>query len=393
MKDRQQTIPLLFPCSCMSILSLLFSYHFIPLTAGLPGALTGLGTVLLSRHFIKTRLIRILLASMVFGLILGTHAQLLERLPERSSPSAIFFKNLQTKTSEALHAKLAGSGFSEAETGVLIALVCGNKDNLEQKTRQNFQQTGVAHLLALSGLHIGIIYNLLQKIFFFLPGFGGRWAKIRGALTLTLLWLYALITGMTASISRAVLMCSCYEISGWQEEPKNGLHALSVSALLLICFDPRAPLDLGFQLSYLAMLGIFLIHPLLETLFEKQWPDPPVTGVRQWVFKTLNRLWKVLSLTLSCQLSTLPILLTKFKSFPLAFQLANLLAAPLTAWIIQSLPGVLLLEHLFPSWDSPIQAVHVPLKLLLKIVETIRHFSYLCPLTFNKPNPWEDYLA
>ena len=113
------------------------------------------------------------------------------------------------------------------------------------------------HLLALSGLHVGLIYALLRWLL--TPLGGHRVARLlRSAVILLLLWTYALITGLSASIARAVLMITLYEISGHLSGDRDGLSALAGSALLLMLFDPESPRDIGFQLSYTAVLSTWL---------------------------------------------------------------------------------------------------------------------------------------
>lgn len=376
MKTSQTPLPNLFHFTWICLLSLLVAHRITSSSLawiGTPLFLLAGGVLMLLRKVPKQH--RIFLLALLCGGVFGCQARLSELLPEEASTIEQHFERIHQQTCHYLKEQLSHFQCSTSETGVIIALTCGDRTHLQPETKKDFQTTGVAHLLALSGLHIGILYKFLQKLLFFLPGRGGRAAKIRGGCTLLLLWLYALVTGLSSSIARAVLMCTCYEISGWQEEPKNGLQALSISALVLICSNPTAPLDLGFQLSYLAMLGIFLIHPILEKLLEKQVDIEACNRWQNRLFQGANHLWKTLSITLSCQFSTLPILLLRFHSIPLAFQLANLLAAPLTAWVIQCLPLVLLLKKLVPTWDGYFVVLQFPLNLLLKIVAIIRQFS------------------
>ena len=281
----------------------------------------------------------------------------------------------QTQFATRLHQRLQQQAFDSTECGLLVALICGDKQWLEKQTKRQFQHSGVAHLLALSGLHIGLLFQLLKRLFFFLPGQGGTLAHWRGAASLILLWFYAGCTGLSPSILRAVIMCTLYEIGHWKETPSNGLQALSVSAILIALGNPLAPSQLSFQLSFLAMLGIFFIHPILSKI-TRQTSDGATQNTLQRRLKQGSRMiWSSISITLSCQIATLPLVLARFHSFPLSFQLANLLTAPLTAWIIQILPVCLLGYRLWPEAELFHDLIGIPLSWLLKIVSIIPRFS------------------
>ena len=314
------------------------------------------------------RKIKILLLFAALGCLSGFRGSALLHKSTTPAGSDLRITALQQRFSTQVSQLLMRQAFSPPQASVLTALLCGERSQLDSHIRQDFQRSGVAHLLALSGLHVGIFYRSLQRLFFFLPGKFGGPARCRGLLCLIFLWGYALLTGLSPSIARAVIMCTCYEISGWREEPKNGLSALAISAMLITLCNPLAPCAVGFQLSFLAMLGIFLVNPFLEQLI----PKPGSGGLpRQLLF----RLWQTISITLSCQLITLPLLLHYFHAFPLSFQLANLLGAPLVSWIIQTAPWVLLSGHLWPDAEAISLALKIPLDWLLKIVSIIHQFS------------------
>lgn len=216
------------------------------------------------------------------------------------------------------------AGFSESlamwfpegdELAVLRALSIGDKGSLTRDLRAAYRESGAMHLLALSGLHVGLVYALLSWLL--KPLGGSRTARmLRSVLLLAALWAYALITGLSASISRAVLMISFYEISGLLSGDRDALAALSGSAFILMLANPEAPRDIGFQLSYTAVLSIILLHPWLSGLLRTRSP-------------LLSRVWALLSMSLCCQATCGMLAWLYFGTFPRYFLLTAIMAVPL----------------------------------------------------------------
>ena len=206
------------------------------------------------------------------------------------------------------------------ELAVSRALAIGDKTGLPRDLRAAYRESGAMHLLALSGLHVGLLYALLAWL---LRPLGGHRVSrlLRSAVVLVLLWTYALITGLSASISRAVLMITFYEISGHLSGDRDGLAALAGSALLLMLFRPESPRDIGFQLSYTAVLSILLLHPWLSRRLQTR-------------SRLLTRIWELLSVSLCCQVTCGVLAWYYFGTFPRYFLLTTLLAIPLTTIVM-----------------------------------------------------------
>lgn len=206
------------------------------------------------------------------------------------------------------------------ELAVLRALSIGDKSSLTRDLRSSFRDSGAMHLLALSGLHVGLVYALLRWL---LAPLGGHQAArlFRSAVILLSLWTYALITGMSASISRAVLMITFYELSGYLSGDRDGLSALAGSALLLMLFRPESPRDIGFQLSYTAVLSILLFYPRLSRCLQTR-------------SRLLQKVWELLSVSICCQATCGVLAWMYFGSFPRYFLLTTLLAIPLTTVVL-----------------------------------------------------------
>ncbi len=201
------------------------------------------------------------------------------------------------------------------EHSIVDALVLGVTDDLDDELRMDYASTGVIHVLAVSGLHVGVIYGV---IYFFLKGFNrsrsGRW--LVAGFSIVVLWGYAFLTGLSPSVLRAVTMFSVASMAVPIQRRPNALNTLGVSAFVLLLLKPSMLLSVGFQLSYAAVLGIIVFYPVLNRFGGKQ------KG------RLLRWLWQMTSVSLAAQLLTFPLTLYYFHQFPIYFLLANLVAIP-----------------------------------------------------------------
>ena len=253
--------------------------------------------------------------------LLGAAAVQLGRMPLLSPPPALTLWAAGCKASfSAWLETLLPAGEEQA---ILRALAIGDRSGLSRELRAAWRDSGAMHLLALSGLHVGLLYALLHRLLSLLGG--SRPARLlRSVVVLGLLWTYALITGLSASIARAVLMITFYEISAFVTGGRDGLSALAGSAFLLMLFDPESPRDIGFQLSYTAVLSILLLHPRLKRLLHTR-------------SRLLTRVWELLSVSLCCQATCGLLAWFYFGNFPAYFLLTTLLAIPLTTLVMYTI--------------------------------------------------------
>ncbi len=208
------------------------------------------------------------------------------------------------------------------ELGVISALVLGKRELVENDLREAFANTGTVHILAVSGLHVGIIYlfaaSLLGKI---MPRKSTRLIKLM--IVISLLWLYAGITGFSPSVLRAATMFSFLAIGKFDKRVSNVYNMLAASALVLLLVDPFLILQVGFQLSYLAVTGIVFIFPKFYSLAKM----PTVF---------LDKAWALFCVSIAAQLATFPLSIYYFNQFPVYFFLSNLLVIPLATAILYS---------------------------------------------------------
>jgi competence protein ComEC len=206
------------------------------------------------------------------------------------------------------------------ELGIAEALLIGYKEDLDKDLVQAYSNTGVVHIIAVSGLHLGLIYVLLLWIFNRIP-FIKKSRVLKVVFVLGCLWLFALITGASASVLRSAVMFT-FIILGENTGKKSSMYnSLAVSAAMLLLYNPYFLWDVGFQLSYLAVIGIVAFQqPVYNWFYVKN--------------KWLDKLWKLTAVSIAAQLLTFPICIYYFHQFPVLFLFANLIAVPLSSIIL-----------------------------------------------------------
>lgn len=212
-------------------------------------------------------------------------------------------------------------GFDQDVQAVVSALTIGEKTDLTPELKAMYSAAGVSHVLALSGLHVGILSCILLWLFYPLTYLKhGR--KILAFLVVCLLWLFAFISGLSSSVVRAVVMYSLYTFASFcSEERFSGMHSLVLAAFLMLIYNPFFLFDISFQLSFTAVFSILAFYPLFS-----RW-----LCIKNCV---LRYVWNTLSLSVSAQLGTLPFILYYFGSFPTYFLLANLVVVILAGGIL-----------------------------------------------------------
>jgi competence protein ComEC len=202
----------------------------------------------------------------------------------------------------------------EREQAVASALVLGVTDGLDNELLNAYSSTGAMHVLAVSGLHISILYMIIMWVLKPLAKLkSGPW--LLAIISLILLWLYAFITGLSPSVLRAVTMFSFMALARPTGQTTNIYNTLGASAFCLLLFDPYLIMSVGFQLSYLAVLGIVYLQPGLYNLWN------PTNYL-------LDEIWKISCVSIAAQVSTFSLGLLYFHQFPNYFLLSNLLVIP-----------------------------------------------------------------
>lgn len=209
---------------------------------------------------------------------------------------------------------------SANETAVAQALLYGFDDDIDAETVKAYSNTGTLHVLAVSGMHVGIIYLILGWILGWLSRW--KWGEVvKQVSMLAVLWLYSLLCGLSPSILRSTVMFSFIIVGNLLQTRSNIYNTLAASAFVLLCVDPNMIANVGFQLSYLAVIGIVFFQPYLYQMY---------TPKSFWV----DEIWKITSVSLAAQLVTFPIGLLYFHQFPNCFLFSNLIIIPLTTVIL-----------------------------------------------------------
>lgn len=215
----------------------------------------------------------------------------------------------------------------EREQAIVAAFVIGVTDGIDEDLRQAYAAGGAMHALAVSGMHVSILYGILLLACKPIERRrGGTW--IVAVLSLLVLWMFGFVTGLSPSVLRAVTMFSFVALAKPLKRVSSIYNTLAASAFLLLIFDPWLILAAGFQLSYLAVLGIVLIYRPIYLLWEAPW------AWADWI-------WQITCVSVAAQLATLPVTLYYFHQFPVYFLLANLFVIPASTLIL--LGGLLLL--------------------------------------------------
>ncbi len=212
-------------------------------------------------------------------------------------------------------------GLPDSLFGVAAALTLGYRQALDRDTRQSFARTGAMHVLAVSGLHVGVLFIVL--LFLLKPVFSGKWRWLAAVIIILVLWGFAFITGLSPSVRRSAFMFSLITLGRTTKRQANIYNSLAASAFFMLLFFPFDLFDAGFWLSYSAVLSIVYFQPMIYSWFYfKQ--------------KILDWIWNLISVSVAAQLGTMPIGLYLFNQFPNYFILTNLVAIPLASIILYS---------------------------------------------------------
>lgn len=231
------------------------------------------------------------------------------------------------RAAAALRGTVDAVPYPSPATGPLVkALTTGDRSDLDRETVRVFRRSGASHLLALSGLHLGILYLLLLRAGACL---GNRPAakRFRSFLLVAAAGAYTLVTGASPSLVRAFLFILLGETARLLGRPQPLLRIFCGALLLQLAFRPAVIGSVGFQLSYLAMAGLALLYPKLKAWY-------PAGDRRTDRWNLPRRMWEAMALAISCQVFTAPLVWYHFRTFPPYFLLTNLLALPLTTGLM-----------------------------------------------------------
>ena len=229
-------------------------------------------------------------------------------------------KGLIYKVHKKINKELVAQGMSSEDLGFINALLLGKRQFLSKDIIETYSSSGAIHILAISGLHIGVLLMLLRLVFQFLH----RWkhGKLLSSICIVIiLWSFAFLAGMSASVVRAVTMFTALQVGMSFNKRHFILHTIFISMLCLLIARPSFLFDIGFQLSYSAVLSIVLLRPALSDLWQ------PKNAVYRYG-------WDLVTVSLVAQLGVLPLSLFYFHQFPILFLISNLCIIPMLSMLL-----------------------------------------------------------
>ena len=210
--------------------------------------------------------------------------------------------------------------FTDDELAVMNALLLGQRQEISKQLSDNYSKAGAIHILAVSGLHVGVILLILSFILKPLERVNnGKLIKL--VLVILSLWFFAILAGLSASVIRAVTMFSAIALGQFFNKRNAVEHSLIFSMFIILLWKPLFLFDVGFQLSYTAVFGIIWIQPVLYQLWKPN-------------FFIVDKGWQLITVSVAAQLGVLPISLFYFHQFPALFFISNLIIIPFLGVIL-----------------------------------------------------------
>ncbi len=204
---------------------------------------------------------------------------------------------------------------------VASAIMLGYRDYINSDVLRAYSGSGVIHVLSVSGLHVTVLFLMLNFLLQQLDERGRKWAIAKAVFIISFIWFYACLTGLSPPVLRSALMFTLIQLGQLFFKNKNTINLVAGSAVLLLLFDPFLIMDVGFQLSYLAVFGIVYLYPKIYALL----------AFKNWL---LDKGWAIVAVSLAAQVATVPLSLFYFHQFPNLFLLANLVVIPLSDLIL-----------------------------------------------------------
>ena len=251
----------------------------------------------------------------IYHQLYTTSAELLILKREKNSAFG-----LAAQLRETINLKLKKYNFKPDELSIINALILGQRQDISKEIYDSYTQAGAIHILAVSGLHVGIVLLILNFLFKPIERFK-HGTIIKTIIIVILLWCFAVIAGLSASVTRAVTMFSIVAIGMNYKRQTNIYNTLAISMFVLLLFKPNFLFDVGFQMSYLAVFSIVWIQPLLYKLWSPK-------------LFLVDKFWQIFTVTIAAQLGVFPISLFYFHQFPSLFFISNLVIIPFLGTIL-----------------------------------------------------------
>jgi len=313
--------PLLLPAICLT--AGLVAQHAFDWQC--PWAFVLMGIVvflLLSWRWAMVQSVGIGLSCFVLGLWLMQRSEAAASVANSRQVESTAFDRLKIQAlqwREGLLLRYKEVAENDEQYAVLAAMTLGDKSALTKELRETYSVAGASHILALSGLHLGIVYMLLTML-----TLGRRRHWLSQILVVLGIWAFALLTGLSVSVVRSASMISLYALFSLGGRQRSSLNLLCFTAIVMLIANPSTLFDIGFQLSFLSVLAILLFMPLFDSF------KPPVVERHL----ALRWLWGMIAVSLSAQLGVAPLIAYYFGRFSSYFLLTNFIVVPLATIIL-----------------------------------------------------------
>ena len=312
------TAPLLIPAICLMVGILLGSH----LSLSVPFCIVLLlamvvATALLGR-WSKLQTIGIALCSVILGILVMEMdlSKVDDGEPTRIERTQQYFLNQRN----ILLQRLETAGLSDNQYAVVAAMALGDKSSLTKDLKETYSMTGASHILALSGLHLGIIYALLSMLVV-----GRRWQMITQVAIILSIWAFVFLTGMSTSVVRSAIMLTVYALLAIGHRQKMSVNTLAFTAIVMLLVSPQALFDVGFQMSFMAVFSILLFTPLFYRPFSAEY---------LMTHRIIRWLWGMVAVSIAAQIGVAPLIAYYFGHFSCFFLLTNFIVIPAATLIL-----------------------------------------------------------
>jgi competence protein ComEC len=322
--------PLLIPAVCLMAGIVLGSHLMlsIPFCIVLLLAMV-IATALLGRWG-QLQTIGITLCSVMLGILVIEMdlSKVDDGEPSRIERTQQYFLHQRT----LLLQRLQSSGLSDDQYAVVAAMALGEKSALTRELKDTYSKTGASHILALSGLHLGIIYALLSILVI-----GRRWQTITQVAMILSIWAFVFLVGMSASVVRSAVMLTVYALLALGHRQKMSVNTLAFTAIVMLLVTPKALFDIGFQMSFMAVFSILLFVPLFYRPFSAEY---------LMTHRVVKWIWGMVAVSVAAQIGVAPLIAYYFGRFSCYFLLTNFIVLPAATLILYLSLGTLLIPSI-----------------------------------------------
>ena len=310
--------PLLIPAICLMVGILLGSHLSLSVPFCIVLLLAMVIAAALLGRWSKLQTIGIALCSVILGILVMEMdlSKVDDGEPSRIERTQQYFLNQRN----ILLQRLETAGLSDNQYAVVAAMALGDKSSLTKDLKETYSMTGASHILALSGLHLGIIYALLSLLVV-----GRRWQMITQVAIILSIWAFVFLTGMSTSVVRSAIMLTVYALLAIGHRQKMSVNTLAFTAIVMLLVSPQALFDVGFQMSFMAVFSILLFTPLFYRPFSAEYLMP---------HRIIRWLWGMVAVSIAAQIGVAPLIAYYFGHFSCFFLLTNFIVIPAATLIL-----------------------------------------------------------